>query len=72
MIHGNYGNVLQLPDQGDVVFFSEIQNQESTPSKKNVVNMISQKAKTNIYMSQMVQHIHQHCKALCDSETITE
>jgi len=39
MIHDNFGNILLLLDQGDVVFFSKIQNQESTPSKKNVVNM---------------------------------
>jgi len=41
MIHGNFGDILQQLDQGDVVFFSKIQNQESAPSKKNVVNMIS-------------------------------
>jgi len=41
MIHGNFRNILQPLDQVDVVFFSKIQNQESTQSKKNVVNMIS-------------------------------
>jgi len=41
MIHGNFGNILQPLDQGDVFFLSKIQNQESIPSKKNVVNMIS-------------------------------
>ena len=54
MIHGNFGNILQLLDQGNVFFFSKIQNQESILTKKNVVNMISsqniicQTAKTNI------------------------
>ena len=41
MIHGNFRNILQLPDRGYVVSFSKIKNQESTQSKKNVVKMLS-------------------------------
>ena len=73
MIHGNFGNILQLPDQGDVVFFSKIKNQESTQSKKNVMKMISfvktsskhnlSNEKTNIITNGAATY-SSYCKAL--------
>ena len=73
MIQGNYGNILQLPDQGDVLSFSKIKNQESTQSKKNVVKMISfvktsskhnlSNEKTNIITNGAATY-SSYCKAL--------